>query len=287
MLRDVSGEAPTVVVHTDARAHDKLDSFRRSPARWIVAVNMVSEGVDIPRLRVGVYATAAKTALVFRQIVGRFVRVIPGRPLEPSWLYLPADPGAAQPRSGCRARAAARPAAAGGRGLEDPTSRAERRETERAETPDFVPLAADVAPQMSLFGGAPAAHVVAARQRRCRSAVPEHEAAPPQVSTFERRKLLRDNRRRLVADLGRRDGRPHAEINAWLNRETGVAQRRRRDDRAARALGRPAVRRAALGAVGAARRSTLTLEAVSFRDVHFRHVGVEIQLCHNPNLCGS
>ena len=52
---------------------------------------MVSEGVDIPRLRVGVYATAAKTALIFRQIVGRFVRTIPGREPEPSWLYIPAD----------------------------------------------------------------------------------------------------------------------------------------------------------------------------------------------------
>ena len=41
-------------------------------------MNMVSEGVDIPRLRVGVYATAAKTPLIFRQIVGRFVRTLPG-----------------------------------------------------------------------------------------------------------------------------------------------------------------------------------------------------------------
>ena len=57
---------------------------------WIVAVNMVCEGVDIPRLRVGVYATAAKTPLIFRQIVGRFVRTIPGRPADMSWLYLPA-----------------------------------------------------------------------------------------------------------------------------------------------------------------------------------------------------
>ena len=40
---------------------------------------MVSEGVDIPRLRVGVYATAAKTPLIFRQIVGRFVRTLAGR----------------------------------------------------------------------------------------------------------------------------------------------------------------------------------------------------------------
>ena len=54
---------------------------------------MVSEGVDIPRLRVGVYATAAKTPLIFRQIVGRFVRTIPGRPAgEHSWVYLPGDP---------------------------------------------------------------------------------------------------------------------------------------------------------------------------------------------------
>ena len=52
---------------------------------------MVSEGVDIPRLRVGVYATAAKTPLVFRQIVGRFVRTIGHAPPEPSWLYIPAD----------------------------------------------------------------------------------------------------------------------------------------------------------------------------------------------------
>ena len=54
-------------------------------------MNMVSEGVDIPRLRVGVYATAAKTPLMFRQIVGRFVRTLAGRPAEASYLFLPAD----------------------------------------------------------------------------------------------------------------------------------------------------------------------------------------------------
>ncbi|HEV2770046.1 MAG TPA: DEAD/DEAH box helicase family protein, partial [Solirubrobacteraceae bacterium] len=79
-LGEIAGEAPTVVLHTDTRAHDKLAAFRTGRERWIVAVNMVSEGVDIPRLRVGVYATAARTALIFRQIVGRFVRTLPGRP---------------------------------------------------------------------------------------------------------------------------------------------------------------------------------------------------------------
>ena len=91
ILKGVTGRSPTVVLHTDAKAAEKLAAFTRSTERWIVAVNMVSEGVDIPRLRVGVYATAAKTPLIFRQIVGRFVRTLPGRPADMSWLYLPGD----------------------------------------------------------------------------------------------------------------------------------------------------------------------------------------------------
>ena len=92
LLREATGRVPVVVLHAEARSAAKLAAFTASTDPWIVAVNMVSEGVDIPRLRVGVYATAAKTPMIFRQIVGRFVRTIPGRPLEPSWLYVPADP---------------------------------------------------------------------------------------------------------------------------------------------------------------------------------------------------
>jgi hypothetical protein len=40
----------------------------------MVAVRMVSEGVDVPRLCVGVYATSTSTPLFFAQAVGRFVR---------------------------------------------------------------------------------------------------------------------------------------------------------------------------------------------------------------------
>ena len=112
-LRAITGRAPTVVLHTEARAAEKLQAFTRSSERWLVAVNMVSEGVDIPRLRVGVYATAAKTPLVFRQIVGRFVRTIPGRRAR-AQLALPARrPGPARARRRGRARAAPRPAPAG------------------------------------------------------------------------------------------------------------------------------------------------------------------------------
>ena len=80
---------------------------RRSPAseqRWLVAVRMVSEGVDIPRLAVGVYATSASTPLFFAQAIGRFVRA--RRPGETASVFLPSVPhllGAGQ-RDGGRAR---------------------------------------------------------------------------------------------------------------------------------------------------------------------------------------
>ncbi|HVW17437.1 MAG TPA: helicase-related protein, partial [Solirubrobacteraceae bacterium] len=221
VLRDVSGEAPTVVVHTDARAHERLEAFRAGTARWIVAVNMVSEGVDIPRLRVGVYATAAKTALIFRQIVGRFVRVIPGRPVERSWLYLPGDPVLQAHAADVERELLHVLRAPADDGLLDEPR--ERRETERSEAPDFVPLAADVAPQLALFGP-PAGAAPAPRVADGWAGPPPVPGAAPAVSNHERRRRLREDRRRLVADLGRRDGRPHAEINAWLNRETGVAR---------------------------------------------------------------
>jgi len=52
---------------------------------------MVSEGVDIPRLRVGVYATTTTTELFFRQAVGRFVRWTRGVPNQRSYLWIPDD----------------------------------------------------------------------------------------------------------------------------------------------------------------------------------------------------
>ena len=218
VLRTVTGRAPTVVLHTDPRAAAKLRAFAQSSDRWIVAVNMVSEGVDIPRLRVGVYATAAKTPLIFRQIVGRFVRTIPGRPAELSWVYLPADPvlraHAAEVET--ELRHVLRPARE-----VDPEAFDElpaRRETERSEAPEFVPVAADVAPQLALFGAPGPARV---RTSAFPAAV-EAEPDPDTLPAFERRQLLRDKRHRLVADLRRRDGRSHAEINLWLNRQVGI-----------------------------------------------------------------
>ncbi len=73
-LRRISGERPTVVLSDDPTASRKISTFSQSTARWMVAVRMVSEGVDVPRLAVGVYATSVSTPLFFAQAVGRFVR---------------------------------------------------------------------------------------------------------------------------------------------------------------------------------------------------------------------
>lgn len=74
LVTSVSGSTPVVVVSDDPDASRNIDDFARSTVPWIVAVSMVSEGVDIPRLTVGVWATRIRTELYFRQIVGRFVR---------------------------------------------------------------------------------------------------------------------------------------------------------------------------------------------------------------------
>ena len=74
LLRRISGERAAIVLSDDPTASKKISAFAQSTARWMVAVRMVSEGVDVPRLAVGVYATSVSTPLFFAQAVGRFVR---------------------------------------------------------------------------------------------------------------------------------------------------------------------------------------------------------------------
>jgi hypothetical protein len=90
LLRDVSGSRPVVVLSDDPGASRKIARFAASADRWMVAVRMVSEGVDIPRLAVGVYATSVGTALFFAQAVGRFVRA--RRRGETASVFLPSIP---------------------------------------------------------------------------------------------------------------------------------------------------------------------------------------------------
>ncbi|WP_246169146.1 DEAD/DEAH box helicase [Actinotalea subterranea] len=89
-LRRITGESATIVLSDDDGASDRIESFSAGDSRWMVAVRMVSEGVDVPRLAVGVYATSTATPLFFAQAVGRFVRV--RRRGETASVFLPSVP---------------------------------------------------------------------------------------------------------------------------------------------------------------------------------------------------
>lgn len=88
LVKRITGELPAVVVSDDEAANSTVEAYANSTKRWLVAVKMVSEGIDIPRLRVGVYASTVMTQIHFRQWVGRFVRTRYG--VQPSYLFVPA-----------------------------------------------------------------------------------------------------------------------------------------------------------------------------------------------------
>lgn len=90
LLTDITGEAPTIVLSDDPGASEQISRFSEASSSWLVAVRMVSEGVDVPRLAVGVYATSASTPLFFAQAIGRFVRS--RRPGETASIFLPSVP---------------------------------------------------------------------------------------------------------------------------------------------------------------------------------------------------
>jgi superfamily II DNA or RNA helicase len=90
LLTNLTGEAPTVVLSDDPGSSDRITAYSAGTSRWLVAVRMVSEGVDVPRLAVGVYATSASTPLFFAQAIGRFVRS--RQPGETASIFLPSVP---------------------------------------------------------------------------------------------------------------------------------------------------------------------------------------------------
>jgi superfamily II DNA or RNA helicase len=90
VLARIAGEKPTVVLSDERAASKKIARFAEGDNRWMVAVRMVSEGVDVPRLAVGVYATTTSTPLFFAQAVGRFVRARARG--ETASIFLPSHP---------------------------------------------------------------------------------------------------------------------------------------------------------------------------------------------------
>lgn len=92
IIKKSTGIAPVLVLHDVEDAHDKIARFEKGEDRWIVAVKMVSEGIDIKRLRVLLYATNTTTEMFFDQAIGRVIRVITGMEYQPAFCYLPRDP---------------------------------------------------------------------------------------------------------------------------------------------------------------------------------------------------
>ncbi|RRJ87192.1 DEAD/DEAH box helicase [Gulosibacter macacae] len=90
LLEYLTGTKPALILSDDKGASDRISSFSASDERWMVAVRMVSEGVDVPRLAVGVYATSSSTPLFFAQAIGRFVRA--RRRGETASVFLPSVP---------------------------------------------------------------------------------------------------------------------------------------------------------------------------------------------------
>ncbi len=90
LLEHISGSKPAVVLSDDPTSSQRIGEFADNTDPWMVAVRMVSEGVDVPRLAVGVYATSASTPLYFAQAIGRFVRA--RRTGETASVFLPSVP---------------------------------------------------------------------------------------------------------------------------------------------------------------------------------------------------
>lgn len=74
LIERIEGERPMLVHSQLPNPNSKIRAFRNTDKRWLVSVAMVSEGVDIKRLRVLLYLPNALTELAFRQAVGRVVR---------------------------------------------------------------------------------------------------------------------------------------------------------------------------------------------------------------------
>ena len=226
-LARVTGERPPIVTSDDPNASARIATFAHGREPWLVSVLMVSEGVDIPRLRVGVYATTARTELFFRQVVGRFIRRTPQPAEQMSWLYMPSDPTLKRLAAEIEdERNHALQATEAGEAPE----RAERAAADEAgfhalwssaRLDDQLLQTTQPGEQMGLFGApsppsppSPALHAFSTTTTPSR---PEAETA------YERRERLREERQALVAALSRRTGEAHRTIHARINKATGAA----------------------------------------------------------------
>lgn len=90
LLEEMTGERPSIVHNQTPNAEGRIASFRNNESKkWLVSVAMISEGVDIPRLRILVYLPYAKTELAFRQCMGRVVRSLGSEDFSRAYVVMP------------------------------------------------------------------------------------------------------------------------------------------------------------------------------------------------------
>lgn len=256
LLKRKTGTEPTLVLSDDPAASRKIAEFARGDDRWMVAVRMVSEGVDVPRLAVGVYATNASTPLYFAQAVGRFVRM--RKRGETASVFLPSVPQLLELAAAMeleRDHALSRPAGAEGEWDDDLVAAANRVRDEAGLEDEFASFealeasahfdrvlwdgaefgAASVAgsPDEEEYLGLPGLlepdQVALLLQQRTAAQLAERRRAsklatrnePTPLSAFERIAELRKELNGLVAAWHHRTSRPHASIHAELRRLCG------------------------------------------------------------------
>ncbi len=254
ILENITGQKPTLVLSDEKAASDRIARFAASESRWMVAVRMVSEGVDIPRLGVGVYATSAATPLFFAQAIGRFVRA--RRRGETASIFVPSVPSLLALAATLELERDHALDRDPGEGLEeillddDAVDDANRVESASGDALlfDFKALESEAAFDHVLFDGsefgAGAAigsleeldfigipgilepdqvrdllrHRQARQRRRITEREREPEEPPPLYRTLqEQRKLLNS----LVGMRAKRTGEPHGIIHAELRRTAG------------------------------------------------------------------
>jgi superfamily II DNA or RNA helicase len=252
LLTQITSEAPTLVLSDDPGSSARISEFAQSSSRWLVAVRMVSEGVDVPRLSVGIYATSASTPLFFAQAIGRFVRS--RRPGESASIFVPSVPNLLQLASELEAQ---RNHVLGEphRPEDDPLDGdpATRTQTEKSELDNgFTSLGADAELDQVIFDGssfgtaAPAGSDEEADylgipglldadqmrallhrrqdeqlQRRAQATTgPLNKDAPP-VALHGQLRDLRRELNALVSATHHRTGKPHGWIHSELRRRCG------------------------------------------------------------------
>jgi hypothetical protein len=249
ILTEVTGTAPVVVLSDEPGASARIARFSESEDRWMVAVRMVSEGVDVPRLAVGVYATSASTPLFFAQAVGRFVRS--RRPGETASVFVPSVPvllGLASELEAQRDHVLGKPHRADEQWDDELLAQAQRQEDEPGEDEkSFTALGAQAELDQLIYEGRSFSAdeedylglpgllepdqvrtLLSQRQKEWLSrsktkaaaapapVAPEPPAARPQLSVRERLGALRKELNTLVALHHHRTNKPHGMIHNEL-----------------------------------------------------------------------